>query len=48
MFDIKISDTTIVDGSGNTPYQGDIGINSDRITEIGELSGISAKRELDG
>ena len=48
MFDIKISDTTIVDGSGNTPYQGDIGINSDRITEIGELSGIAAKRELDG
>ena len=48
MFDIKISDTTIVDGSGNTPYRGDIGINSDRIIEIGDLSGIAAKRELDG
>ena len=37
-FDIIISNGTIVDGSGQGSYQGDIGIVDDRIVKIGDLS----------
>lgn len=47
MFDIKIINGTIVDGSGEARYQADVGIVGDRITEIGDLSEAPAKRTID-
>ena len=36
-FDILIKNGTIYDGSGNTPYTGDVGIIADTIAAIGTL-----------
>lgn len=47
MFDLIVRNGTIYDGSGNPSFVSDIGISSDRITEIGDLSSACAKDELD-
>jgi N-acyl-D-amino-acid deacylase len=46
-FDIVIRGGTIFDGSGGEPVVGDIGINSDTIAEIGDLSNAVGKSEVD-
>lgn len=46
-YDVIIRQGTIYDGSGNKPYVGDIGINSDTIATIGNLSAATGKTEID-
>ena len=38
---------TIVDGTGSEPYVGDIGIDSGKITRIGDLSGVQAAQVIE-
>ena len=45
--DIIIRNGTIVDGSGNHPYWGDVAVIGDRIDYIGDLSGVDAALEID-
>jgi len=46
--DLLIKGGTIIDGTGESSYQGDIGIKKDLITQIGPISdGISAKTTID-
>ena len=44
--DLKIKGGTIVDGSGNAGYTGDIGVKDGRIVEIGRVNAAAA-REID-
>ena len=44
--DLIIRDATIFDGSGNTRFQGDVGITGDRIAAIGDLSAATSDREV--
>ncbi|MGB5402622.1 MAG: D-aminoacylase [Robiginitalea sp.] len=46
-FDILIKNGQILDGSGGEPYQGDVGINGDKIVAIGDLSEAKGKMEID-
>jgi N-acyl-D-amino-acid deacylase len=46
-FDVVIRGGTIYDGSGSDPVVGDIGINSDTIAAIGDLSNAVGKSEVD-
>lgn len=46
MFDIVIENGKVVDGTGNVWYQADIGIESDIIKDIGDLSNVSAKQSI--
>lgn len=46
-FNILLTGGTIVDGSGEKPYSGDVGICGDRITAIGSLGASQARRVLD-
>lgn len=46
-FDVLLTGGTIVDGSGGTPYFGDVGIRGDRIVAIGALGASQARRVLD-
>ncbi len=46
-YDLIIKGAKIVDGTGNPWFFGDIGIQGDRIAEIGDLSGVSAKTTID-
>ncbi len=46
MHDIVITDATIVDGTGAPRRTGDIAIDGDRITEVGEVEG-SGRRVID-
>ena len=46
MRDLIIRGGTIVDGSGGTPFEGDVAIDGDRIVEVGKVAG-EAKREID-
>ena len=46
-FDLIIRGGTIHDGSGQLPYQADIGVTGQRIVRIGDLSGATAKETLD-
>ncbi len=45
--DIIIRNGLIYDGSGNTPVRGDLAISADTIMAIGDLSGYSAKNDID-
>ena len=44
--DIVIRGGTIVDGTGSEPFRGDVGIDGDRIVEIGKIAA-PGKREID-
>jgi N-acyl-D-amino-acid deacylase len=46
MFDTVIRGATVVDGSGNTPFTGDVAIKDGRIAEVGGKLGAS-KRDVD-
>ncbi len=46
-FDMLIINATIVDGSGNPWFYGDIGIRGDKIVRIGKLQEISSERTID-
>lgn len=46
-FDVIIRGGTVYDGSGSDPVVTDIGINSDTIAVIGDLSGAIGKSEID-
>jgi N-acyl-D-amino-acid deacylase len=46
-FDILIMNGTIVDGSGEPGFQGDIGISGDTIIAVGDLSGKTAQRIIE-
>jgi N-acyl-D-amino-acid deacylase len=45
-FDLVIAHGHIVDGTGSPWYSGDVGIREGKITAIGELSGVAAKRRI--
>ncbi|MEE4293992.1 MAG: D-aminoacylase [Xanthomonadales bacterium] len=45
--DLIIRNGTVYDGSGGAPFRGDIAIDGDRITVVGELSGHRGKNEVD-
>lgn len=47
MFDILIKNGTILDGTGELMYKGDIGIQDDKIIEIGDLHNEHARHEID-
>jgi N-acyl-D-amino-acid deacylase len=46
LFDLRIREARILDGAGNPWFRGDVGIKQGRITAVGDLGGIAAKREL--
>ncbi len=46
-FDVVIRGGTVYDGSGKDPIVADIGINSDTLAEIGDLSNAIGKSEID-
>ncbi|WP_375324454.1 amidohydrolase family protein [Flagellimonas sp. GZD32] len=46
-FDILIKNGTIVDGSGQPSYVGDVGINADTIAAVGDLGDATGTREID-
>ncbi|MDB2376680.1 D-aminoacylase, partial [Luminiphilus sp.] len=45
-FDTLIQDGTLYDGSGNTPYVGDLGITGDRIVALGNLDNATADKVI--
>ncbi|NHF61253.1 D-aminoacylase [Flavobacteriaceae bacterium TP-CH-4] len=46
-YDILIKNGQLVDGSGETPYLGDIAINADTIAAIGNLDKARGKKQID-
>jgi N-acyl-D-amino-acid deacylase len=46
-YDLILKGGTIVDGSGNPRYDGDVAINGDRIVAVGWLRGAAARETLD-
>ncbi len=46
-YDILIKNGQLVDGSGETPYIGDIGINADTIAAVGKLDDAKGLQEID-
>ncbi len=46
-YDVIIRNGTIIDGSGGSRFAGDVAISADTIAFIGDLSGKSAKAEVD-
>jgi N-acyl-D-amino-acid deacylase len=46
-YDVLIRNGNIFDGSGNPYYKGDIGINADTVTEIGNLRNSYGNTEID-
>jgi|LSQX01.2.fsa_nt_gb N-acyl-D-aspartate/D-glutamate deacylase len=46
-YDILIKNTSIIDGTGAPPYTGSIGINGERIVEVGNIKG-EAEKVIDG
>jgi N-acyl-D-amino-acid deacylase len=46
-FDLLLRRGTVVDGSGRAGFQADVGIYRDRIGAVGDLSGSSAREEID-
>jgi N-acyl-D-aspartate/D-glutamate deacylase len=47
MFDVLIRNGKVVDGSGKTPFTGDVGVEGDRITLVGKANGAQARTEID-
>ncbi|MBA1334960.1 MAG: N-acyl-D-amino-acid deacylase [Firmicutes bacterium] len=47
MFDLKIINGTIVDGSGSKGYKGDVGIKGDKIAAIGDLKASESQNTID-
>ena len=48
MFDILIRDGTIIDGTGNVGFKGDLGINGNHIVILkGDTSAVTARQILD-
>ena len=47
MFDIIITNGTIIDGTGNPPFQSDIGIKGERIEAIDHLDNVESNRIID-
>jgi N-acyl-D-amino-acid deacylase len=47
MYDVKITNGTVVDGLGGQGYRADVGISGDKIASIGDLSGAEAKTTID-
>ena len=47
MFDIKIINGTILDGSGKLRFRADVGINGDKITAVGNLADAEAEKTID-
>jgi N-acyl-D-amino-acid deacylase len=47
LYDVIIRGGMIYDGLGDTPYKGDLAINGDRISAIGNLSQAAGRREID-
>lgn len=46
-YDLIIRNGTIMDGSGNASYKGDIAINSDTIVALGDLKKAAGTKEID-
>ena len=46
-FDVLIRHAEIVDGTGAARFDGDIGIQGDRIARVGDLSGARGRQEID-
>ena len=47
MFDVLVRNGLVVDGSGQPPYQADVGVLDGRIVSIGDLSGEQAAETID-
>ena len=47
MFDILIHGGRVLDGFGNPPFRGDVGLSGDRIAAVGRLDGAEAKSRVD-
>ena len=47
MYDLVIRNGTIVDGTGAPAVQGDLAVDGERITAIGDLAGETGTREID-
>src|SRR6478735_8286972 len=47
MFDILIHGGLVLDGYGNSPFRGGVGITGDRIAAAGRLDGAEAKTRID-
>jgi N-acyl-D-amino-acid deacylase len=45
-YDLLIRGGTVIDGSGNAPFEADVSINGSRITAVGKVEG-RAKTEVD-
>ncbi len=48
MFDIVIQGSTIVDGTGAAPFQGDIGIKDGKLTVLAAGAPVESKQTIDG
>lgn len=47
-YDVVIRHVEIVDGTGAARFDGDIGINGDRIARLGDLGGAAGRQDIDG
>ena len=47
MFDLKLVNGRVLDGTGRQAVSADVGIVGDRIADVGDLGGASARREVD-
>ena len=46
-FDLLIRNAQIIDGTGAPRFDGDIGVEHDRIVRTGDLAGSTARTEID-
>ena len=46
MFDILIKHGTIVDGNGGSPFEADVGIEGDRIVDVGDLGDAKSRNTI--
>ena len=47
MADLILRGGSVVDGTGGPAFEADVAVEGDRISAVGELSGLSAEREID-